>query len=176
MDGEGFEPPDNHEHVPVDVRGEGRVKAVKGMEIRRDEGGTVLVMVLLFLLATIIIGITLMKSTIVETRIVANQREYNQDFYHAESAAEIILPQFDDIVSSMPWTIGTRVDVSGNMPAGSPLAGADVGMTLLRTGNPPVGSGTSAAKTTAYYYRVDATVNDQTVEMGFWKAFPKPGS
>jgi hypothetical protein len=142
----------------------------------RDEGGTVLVLVLLFMLATIVIGITLMKSTIVETKIVTNQREYNQDFYHAESAAEIILPQFDDIVSASAWTVGTRVDVSGEMPAGSPLDDAQVGMTLMRTGNPPVGSGTSAAKTTAYYYRVDATVEDQTVEMGFWKAFPKPGS
>jgi hypothetical protein len=146
------------------------------MNIRRDESGTVLVMVLLFMLATIVIGITLMKSAIVETKIVTNQREYNQDFYYAESAAEIILPQFDDIVSAIPWTAGTSVDVSDKMPAGSPLEDAAVSMTLLRTGNPPVGSGTSAAKTTAYYYRVEATVNDQTVEMGFWKAFPKPGS
>ena len=113
-----------------------------------------------------------MKSTIVETKIVINQKEYNQEFYLAESAAEIILPQFDDIVSSRVWTAGTAVDVSDKMPTGSPLTGATVHMTLLRTGNPPAGSGTSAAKTTAYYYKVDATVDNQTVEMGFWKASP----
>jgi hypothetical protein len=153
-----------------------REASEKGMDIRRDESGTVLVMVLLFMLATIIIGITLVKSTIVETKIVINQKEYNQEFYMAESAAEIILPQFDDIVSAQAWTIGTAVDVSDRMPDGSPLEGAQVDMTLLRTGNPPTGSGTSAAKTTAYYYRVEATVDNQNVEMGFWKAFPKPGS
>jgi hypothetical protein len=146
------------------------------MDIRRDESGAVLVLVLLFMLATIIVGITLMRSTIVETRIVSNQRVYNQDFYLAESAAEIILPQFDDIVSAQAWTLNTEVNVSDKMPAGSPLDDATVKMTLLRTGNPPTGSGTSAAKTTAYYYKVEATIEDQTVEMGFWKAFPKPGS
>lgn len=148
----------------------------KAMDIRRDESGAVLVLVLLFMLATIIVGITLMRSTIVETRIVSNQRVYNQDFYLAESAAEIILPQFDDIVSAQAWTLNTEVNVSDKMPAGSPLDDATVKMTLLRTGNPPTGSGTSAAKTTAYYYKVEATIEDQTVEMGFWKAFPKPGS
>jgi hypothetical protein len=146
------------------------------MRIRLREEGTVLVMVLVFMLATIMIGITLMRSTIVETRIVANEREYNQDFYHAESAAEIILPQFDDIVDSMNLTvIGNVVDVSSHMPPGSPLSGATVNMTLLRTGNPPKGKGMSAYKTTAYYYRVEATVDDQAVEMGFWKAFQKAG-
>jgi Tfp pilus assembly protein PilX len=150
-----------------------REASEKVMDIRRDESGTVLVMVLLFMLATIIIGITLMKSTIVETKIVTNQKDYNQAFYRAESAAEIILPQFDDIVGAQAWTVGTAVNVSDRMPSGSPLAGAAVNMTLLRTGNPPVGSGTSASKTTAYYYRVQATVNNQTIEMGFWKAFPK---
>lgn len=146
------------------------------MDIRRDESGAVLVLVLLFMLATIVVGITLMRATIVETKIVINQRAFNQDFYLAESAAEIILPQFDDIVSAQAWVQGTEVDVSGSMPVGSPLEGAAVKMTLQRTGNPPMGSGTSAAKTTAYYYKVEATVEDQTVEMGFWKAFPKPGS
>jgi len=149
--------------------------AEKVIEIGRDEGGTVLVLVLLFMLATIVIGITLLRSTIVETQIVTNQREYNQNFYYAESAAEVILPQFDGIVSDRTWVEGTRVDVSDRMPDGD-LDDAEVGMTLIRTGNPPVGSGTSAAKTIAYYFRVDATVNDQTVEMGFWKAFPKPGT
>lgn len=146
------------------------------MNIRRDEGGAVLVMVLLFMLASIVIGVTLLKSTIVETKIVTNEKEYNQDFYHAESAAEIVLPQFDEIVSAQEWTVGTEVDISDKMPAGSPLDEADVKMTLVKTGNPPAESGTSAAKTTAYYYKVEATVNEQTVEMGFWKAFPKPGT
>lgn len=146
------------------------------MDIRNDNSGMVLVMVLLFMLATILIGITLMRSSIIETRIVTNEKEHNQDFYFVESAAEIILPQFDDIVSATAWVVDNRVDVSARMPAGSELVGANVGITLRRTGNPPVGSGFSAAKTTAYYYRVDATLNDQRVEMGLWKAFPKPGS
>ncbi len=141
-----------------------------------DKRGTVLIMVLLFMLSAIMIGMVLMKSTIIETKIVANERLYNQGFYNVESAAEFILPQFDDIVSAQTWDIDTRVDVSDKMPAGSSLDGADVGMTLVKTGAPPVGSGSSATKTTAYYFRIDANLNNQSVEMGRWKAFPKPGS
>mgnify|MGYP000907815910 FL=1 len=146
------------------------------MGIRNDNSGMVMVMVLLFMLATILIGIFMMRSTIIETKIVTNEKEHNQNFYLAESAAEIVLPQFDDIVSAATWTIDNRVDISDKMPAGSALDGAEVGITLRRVGNPPVGSGASATKTTAYYYRVDATVGDEKVEMGLWKAFPKPGS
>lgn len=140
-----------------------------------DKRGTVLIMVLMFMLSAIMIGMVLMKSTIIETKIVANERLYNQAFYNVESAAEFILPQFDDIVSAQTWVVDTRVPVSDKMPNDT-LKNADVGMTLVRTGAPPVGSGSSATKTTAYYFRIDATLNNQSVEMGRWKAFPKPGS
>jgi hypothetical protein len=44
------------------------------------------------------------------------------------------------------------------------------------TGKAPKGKGMSAYKTTAHYYRVEAKVDDQAVEMDFWKAFPKAGT
>lgn len=141
-----------------------------------DERGSVLIMVLLFTLCTMMIGIVLMRSTIIETKIVGNERVYNQNFYHVESAAEFILPQFDDIVSSQTWVVNVRKDVKDRMPDDTKLEKADVGITLVRTGNPPVGSGSSLSKTTAYYFKIDATLNNQNVEMGRWKAFPKPGS
>lgn len=146
------------------------------MKICNDNRGTILVMVLLFMLSAMLIGIALMKSTIIETKIAANERVYKQGFYRAESAAEIIIPQFDSIVSATSWGIDSRADVSSRMPAGSIVDGANVGMTLRRTGNPPVGSGSSASKTTAMYYRIDANADNRTVEMGVWKAFPKPGT
>lgn len=146
------------------------------MKLYGNNEGTILIMVLLFMLSAMLIGIALMKSTIIETKIVANERAYNQSFYRAESAAEITIPQFDSIVSATTWGIDSRVDISSRMPVGSAVSGANVGMTLRRTGNPPTGSGSSAAKTTAMFYRVDATVDNRTVEMGLWKAFPKPGS
>ena len=141
-----------------------------------DNHGMVLVMVLLFMLSTVLIGITLMRSTILETKIVTNEKEYNQDFYFAESAAELIIPQFDSIVSATTWDVDNRANVSSRMPSGSNVDGANVGMTLKRVGNPPVGSGSSATKTSALYYRVDSAINNQTVEIGVWKAFPKPGT
>lgn len=136
----------------------------------------VLIMVMLFLLATMAIGVALMKSSYIETKIIGNERIHNQDFYLAESAGETISPQFDTIVSSSSWTENIRTDVSDRMPAGSYVDGASVGMTLRRIGPPPTGSGSSAAKTSAFYYRIDSTVNDHRVETGLWKAFPKPGT
>ena len=146
------------------------------MKIRTDNRGMVLIMVLLFILATMAIGTALMRSSKIESRIVGNERIHNQDFYLAESAGEAIIPQFDSLISGSTWTENTRVDVSDKMPAGSPVDGASVSMVLRRSGSPPVGSGSSAAKTTAFFYRVDARVNDHTVETGLWKAFPKPES
>ncbi len=146
------------------------------MKIQTDNQGMILVMVMLFLLASMALGTTLMRSSYIETKIVGNERIFNQDFYLAESAGEAISPQFDTIVSGSTWTEDTRIDVSDRMPAGSYVDGASVGMTLRRTGAPPTGSGSSAAKTTAFYYRVDSSVNDHTVESGLWKAFPKPGT
>jgi hypothetical protein len=146
------------------------------MKIMNDNNGMVLIMVLLFMITSIIIGITLMISSMTETKIVGNERLYNQDFYLAESAGELIIPQFDTLVSSTTWTEDTRVDVSDLMPSGSIVDGINVGMTLRRTGSPPTGSGSSATKTTAFYYRVDSTVNNHNIEIGVWKAFPKPGT
>ncbi len=138
--------------------------------------GMVLILVLIFLLATITLGVTLMRSTIIGTKITGNERVHNQDFYLAESAGELIIPQFDSIMSGSTWTEDTRVDVSDRMPAGSIVDGADIGMTLRRTGTPPTGSGSSAAKTMAFYYRVDSSLNNHSLELGLWKAFPKPGT
>ena len=149
---------------------------MNAMNIKNDDTGMVFVMVLLFMLATLTLGITLMRSTITETKIVGNERVHNQNFYVAESAAELIMPQFDTLASSSTWTEDTRVDVSSYMPSGSIVDGASVGMTLSRKGSPPTGTGSSAAKTTAYFYKVDSTSDNHTVEMGLWKAFPTPES
>ena len=137
-----------------------------------DERGFVLIIVLLFLVVTIILGVTLIRSTVTELKIAGNERRYSQDFYNAVSATEIVIPQFDSIVSATILTPNNRLDVSDKMPSNSAAAGANAGITLLRSGTPPVGSGQSVSKVSAYFYKIDATVNDQTIEVGAWKAFP----
>jgi len=138
-----------------------------------DKKGVVFVMVLIFMLATMTVGITVMRSTITETKIVGNERDYNQDFYLVESAAEIIIPQFDDIVSVQTWDKNSRTDVSDKIPNTSIINGANVGMTLVRTGS-HTGSGSSAANTVSYYFKIDSSINNQSLDMGVWKVFPTP--
>lgn len=137
-----------------------------------NEDGVVLVVVLLFLVAAIILGVTLIRSTAIELRIAGNERVYNQNFYQTESAVEIVIPQFDAIVSATALEVDNRLDISDRMPAGSMVDGADVGITLVNKGTPPISSGSSASRVTAYYYKIDATMNSQGIEAGVWKAFP----
>lgn len=138
----------------------------------QNEKGFVLVIVLFFLVITIILGVSLIRSTITEMRIAGNERRFTQNFYGAISATEIIIPQFDAIVSAMVLTPNNRVDVTSRMPANTAAAGAIAGITLIKSGTPPVSSGQSASKVSAYFYKIDATMNSQGIEMGVWKAFP----
>jgi len=146
------------------------------VSLLKNNSGMVLALVLIVMVATIIVGVTLISNSTVETKIVGNERAYNQNFLSAESAAEYVIPMFDAVASANIWNVDNVRDISAQLQTPTTpaiIAGATVEMTLRRTGTPPVGSGTSAANSEAYYFRIRSVSNDQDVETGVWKAFPK---
>jgi hypothetical protein len=143
--------------------------------IMGSERGAILMVVLVVLIVSIIIGITLVKSTTVDTKIAGNDIVYQRDFYTCEAAGELAKEKFDSIVSTMVMneTINSTVNISNSMNGVGPIQGAEVEISFLRSSNPPVSSGTSPASAFANYYVISSTVNGKTIQKGVWKAFPK---
>jgi len=132
-------------------------------------------MVLLVLIATILLGIAVSRSAFFESKIAGNQRAYQNDFYTAEGASDYVVSEFDDIMSELSApSLNSPVSLASVLPTTSPIKGvSSATITLVRSGNPPVGSGTSAANAYANYYVIQTTRNNQTIQVGVWKAFPK---
>ena len=139
----------------------------------KNEDGAVLVLVLLVLVAAIIIGTTLMKSTATETKIAGNERVYQQDFYACEAAGELTKARFDLIISNFNLVQDTPVDVSGSINGTGPVINSQVTINLKRSGNPPDNSGMGVASSYANFYEIRTTINSKTIRRGVWKAFPK---
>ncbi|MEA3222850.1 MAG: pilus assembly PilX N-terminal domain-containing protein [Thermodesulfobacteriota bacterium] len=144
----------------------------KRVAIQIKEQGMVLVLVLVVLLAAIVIGITVMRSSTIEARIAGNERIYKQDFYVAESGIDYALVTSAIPMSSIGLTInGTYNYSSLGLPA--ILSGTGINLRLIKITNPPVGSGFSANDFKAHYYRVASSKTNQAIDVGAWKAFPK---
>lgn len=138
-----------------------------------NESGAVLVMVLIMLVATAIIGMVAMRTTLIETKIAGNERTYQQSFYVADSSNECTIERFDAIVSGLSLQKDIPEDISDAVNEVNPLNDASTTITYTRQGTPPVSSGTSAANTYANFYTIRSTINGETVTHGVWKAFPK---
>lgn len=148
------------------------------MQIKKDiveaNDGVVLVMVLIVLVAAIIMGIMLSRTSFFEAKIAGNQRLYKNDFYAAEGANDFIISDFDRIMSVLAApSQGVPLNLSSNLPAASPISGATVTLTFDHTGIPPVKSKTSVVNTYANFYLIDSALNQQSIRVGVWKAFPK---
>jgi Tfp pilus assembly protein PilX len=139
----------------------------------KNEDGAVLVLVLLVLIATIIIGTTLMKSSATETKIAGNERVYQQDFYTCEAAGELTKARFDSIVSTLNLEQNIPVNISSSINGTGPVTNSTVTLTLINKGNPPDSSGMGVASSYANFYEIKTTVNGKTIRKGVWKAFPK---
>lgn len=141
------------------------------MILEKDDG-MILVIVLLVLVSAIIIGITVMSSSTIETKIIGNERIYKQGFYTAESGVDYAI---ENSVAAMT-TIGVSLNGTYTYPSStlpSMLGNTTISIMLTNITNPPVGSGFSVNNFSAHYYRIDSTDTGQTIEVGVWKAFPK---
>lgn len=144
------------------------------IEIVKTEEGVVLVMVLIVLVATIIMGIMLTRSSFFETKISGNQRSYKNAFYATEGASDYLISDFDRIMNPIASPAqGVPLNLTSTLPTANPISGATLTLTFDRSGVPPVGSGTSAANTFANYYLIDSNLDQQNIRVGIWKAFPK---
>jgi Tfp pilus assembly protein PilX len=143
-----------------------------------NERGVVLVMVLLILVATILIGIAVTRSSFFESKIAGNVRQYKNEFYATEGAADYVISEFDAIVSDMNLAKNSSVDLTSYLhpEIDSILNDATITITYIKKGTPPVSDtkayGMSAGS--AYYYRIDSQNGDQRIESGVWKYFPNP--
>jgi Tfp pilus assembly protein PilX len=145
----------------------------KMLDQLNNEDGAVLVLVLVVLVAAIIIGTTLMRSTAIETKIAGNERVYQQEFYACEAAGELTKARFDSIVSKVILDENQTIDVSSSINGTGPVTDSKVTITFKGSGNPPDNSTVSPAKFYANYYEISTTINGKTIRRGVWKAFPK---
>jgi len=133
--------------------------------IAKDEKGVVLILVLIVLVAAIIIGVTVVRSSILEARIAGNEQRLIISLNNLENGIDMFCVQNSAGLSALTTSIGTSVTSDYN--------GAEVKVTLNKIGKPPVGSGNDPSFK-ARYYQIDATDNEtnQSIQVGVYKVFP----
>lgn len=133
----------------------------------RNQDGMVLVLVLIVLVAVIIIGVTAMRSSTLETRIAGNDKQQKQDFYQAEGYAALAMAASTSWIGNPPSQY-----MPPDMPPG--MSNSPLTISLKAIKRPPAGTGYSVSLLKAYYYDILSTENNQQIKIGVWKAFPDP--
>ncbi len=139
-----------------------------------DESGMVLVIVLLVIMATIVLGVSVMRSSTIENKVIGNVKQYKEDFYIADSGIDYALEDFIAATTTLGITVNTTGGYTypqSEMP--EIISGLDLRMYLSGMRNPPVGKGYSVDDFRARYYRLRSTKGEVDIEAGSWKAFPR---
>ena len=146
----------------------------KSMNPFRNEDGVVLVMVLLVLMATIVIGIFLVRTSFIETKIAGNESKYMKNLYIAESATDWTMLNSSPALASIGLTInGTYTYSTASFTNAGEISDATINVRLRTISRPPLGSGNDPARFRARYYNISANRQGQTVNVGAYKVFPK---
>lgn len=143
-------------------------------KVFQDREGMVLVLVLIVLVAAIITGVTIMRSSGLEARIAGNEREYTITFNNLESATSYALIMNTSALAAVATSTGKSYTLpDANLPANLRDAGISVTVTLDRIGKPPKGTGNDP-EDRARFYSIDATDAGGNVrlEVGAYKVFP----
>jgi hypothetical protein len=144
----------------------------ESMKPFRNQDGVVLVMVLLVLMATIVVGIMLARTSFIETKIAGNESRYRKNLYLTESASDWTMLNSAVAFANLSTTIdGIYTYDKANLP--SDISDATITVRLTSISKPPLASGTDPARFKARYYRISASRQGQTVLVGAYKAFPK---
>lgn len=142
------------------------------MKPLKNEDGVVLVMVLLVLMATIIVGVLVARTSFMETKIAGNEAQYKKNLYLVESAADWAMLNNSTAFSNIGTTInGIYTYDESSLP--DDISDVTVTVRLTAISKPPLSSGTDPARFKARYYRISATKDGQSVLIGAYKAFPK---
>jgi Tfp pilus assembly protein PilX len=141
--------------------------------VLKDQEGAVLVLVLIVLVASIIMGVMIIRSSIQESRMVGNERRYITNFANIESAVNFVLVQNTASLAAVATTIGNSFT---STPAAIP-SGTSVTVTLTAIKKPPVGKGYDPTFKSRYY-TFTASDNDdsQSITVGAYKVFPPTGA
>jgi hypothetical protein len=149
-------------------------------KIQNDEGA-VMVLVLLVLMATILIGVTVMRSATIETRIAGNERRIIQNFNKVDSAAEIALVHSTTFADHLKDVKGTIYDFTTSGLLTGNISDLEVlTVTLQEKGNPPTAFNDKfvygiSGKTNleARYYKVNSRHENEDVDVLVFKMLPK---
>ncbi|HPW68976.1 MAG: pilus assembly PilX N-terminal domain-containing protein [Deltaproteobacteria bacterium] len=147
----------------------------------QNNEGAVMVLVLLVLVATILIGTTLMRSATIETKIAGNERRVIQNFNKVDSASEIALVHSTTFADHVKDNVGMAYDfTTSGILSGEMIDLETLTVTLQRRGNPPTAMNEKyvysvAGKTEleARYYKVDARHQGENVDVLVFKILPR---
>jgi len=149
-------------------------------QVFKDQEGMVLILVLIILVAAIITGVTIMRTSALEARIAGNERVYTDNFNNLESAVTLALTTNTLALGTVSTNIGNTYaypedSVKSFLPAHS--FDIDLKLTLSDIKKPPKGSG-SDPNMKARYYTIQATHagGSQSLTVGVYKIFPQAQS
>lgn len=140
-----------------------------------------MVLVLLVLVATILIGTTLMRSTTIETKIAGNERRVIQNFNKVDSAAEIALVHSTTFADHLKDITGKIYDFTTSGVLTGEMSDLETFRVILqKKGNPPtaindkhVYSIDGNLDLEARYYKMDARHQSENVDVLVFKMLPK---
>jgi hypothetical protein len=137
--------------------------------VLKDEKGMVLVLVLIVLVASIIMGVMIIRSASLESRMAGNERRYLENFADIESAMNLALVQNTASLAAVSDIINsTYVNTSGYLPSGTRVT-----ITLTSIRKPPVGRGFDPSQRARYYnFQATDSEDEQRVTVGAYKIFP----
>ena len=144
----------------------------ESMKPFKNEDGMVLVMVLLVLMATIVVGVMLARTSFLETKIAGNESRYRKNLYLAESASDWAMLNNSAAFANIGITINGLYSYGAASLPGD-INDATITVRLTSISKPPLASGTDPSRFKARYYKISASRQGQTVLVGAYKAFPK---
>lgn len=154
-------------------------------KVLKDQTGAVLVLVLIVLVASIIMGVMIIRTSVLESRMAGNERRYLQTFADLENAVTLAVVTNTAAIIAVATTEGrtytySDATVQNSLPDNGNNDNIQLSITLSDIGNPPKGSGSGdPSKTQARYYTIRAsekTGGGQPISVGVFKLFPKAGT
>jgi Tfp pilus assembly protein PilX len=138
-------------------------------DVLKDEKGVVLILVLIVLVASIIMGVMIIRNSVMESRMAGNERRYLTGFFNLESAVNLAVVENTAALGTVATTEGLTYDY----PTAALPAGTNVRVTLSDIRKPPLGKGYDPTFKARYYTIVGTNDDDnQTITIGAYKVFP----
>ena len=128
--------------------------------VLKDEKGMVLILVLIVLVASIIMGVMIIRSASLESRMAGNERRYLENFADIESAMNLALVQNTASLAAVSDNRSSNVYIirSGSLPSGTRVT-----ITLTNIRKPPVGKGYDPSQRARYYtFQATDSEDEQT--------------